>query len=247
MEDKLEQYIQLLLKILESRKSKIIGTQNNDTELTSEEEDQFNQASEQIFEELIRNPGGVVYIKSNENLERYKTAIDFLYKTYTRDEIWEDLISGGYGGILYDELDVYADNAKKLRPTFVSSKNTNKLFHIYYNEAMRCWLYGLLNSAIIISSSLLENILQERVGKIDQEEILEIYGDTKSLKGVGVSFEKLIDVAELRGLLSKKNNSNANDLRKIRNKVVHRGKYIDSDTAYKLIQQTKDIIEDLFN
>ena len=58
MEDNLLKYIDLLMKLYQSVIDK--------SKLADGESEEFNRVCGEIFEELIRNPGRIIYIESKE-------------------------------------------------------------------------------------------------------------------------------------------------------------------------------------
>jgi hypothetical protein len=226
MEDKLLRHKELLLNLYQS----VI----NKYSLTRKESEEFNRLCREIFEELIRNPGGVIYIKSKEKKEAYKLAIERLFEIYSREQISEEILSGGYGGVIFDELDKYAERAIELTPTFININPSYKEFYVLYNEAMKCWFNGLENSAVILSCTLLENTLKSEEGK-------------RNKASRNTRLCALIDKFKSLGLLSTFGAEKAHELRKIRNKIVHHGLNITSAEALILVRNTKDILEEIFN
>jgi hypothetical protein len=226
MEDKLLRYIELLLNLYQSIIDK--------SSLTREESKEFNRLCREIFEELIRNPGGIIYIKSKAKKEAYKLAIERLFESYSGEQISEEILSGGYGGVIFDELDKYAERAIELTPTFINIKPSYKEFYVLYNEAMKCWFNGLENSAVIISCTLLENTLKSEEGKRDK------HIRNTNLCGLINEFKSLC-------LLSTSGAEKAHEIRRIRNKIVHHGLNVASAKALSLVRNTKDILEEIFN
>lgn len=226
MEYKLLRYIELLLNLYQSVIDKSI--------LMREESEEFNRLCREIFEELIRNPGGIIYIKSKAKKEAYKLAIERLFEIYSGEQIWEEILSGGYGGLIFDELDKYVERAIELAPTFINIKPSYKEFYVLYNEAMKCWFNGLENSSVIISCTLLENTLKSEKDKRDKPsrntKLCALINEFKSL-----------------GLLSTSGAEKAHEIRTIRNKIVHHGLNVASAEALTLVRNTKGILEEIFN
>jgi len=226
MEDKLLRYIELLLKLYQSVIDK--------SSLSGEESEEFNRLCREIFEELIRNPGGIIYIGAKERKDAYKSAIERLFEIYSGEQIWDEILSGGYGGIVFDELDKYAERAKELIPTFINIEPSYKEFYVLYNEAMKCWFNGLENSAVIISCTLLENTLKSEEGKMDKQPR-------------NTNLYVLINEFKSFGLLSASGAEKAHEIRKIRNTIVHHGLNVASAQALTLVRNTKDVLEEIFN
>jgi len=225
MEDKLLRYIELLLKLYQSVIDK--------SSLQGKESEEFNRLCREIFEELIRNPGGIIYIETKEKKDVYKLGVERLLEIYSKEQILDEILSGGYDGIVFDGVDKYAERAKELIPTFINIEPSNKEFHVLYNEAMKCWLYGLENSAVILSLTLLENTLKGKGGK-DKD------SSNKNLCNLIKKFES-------DGILSKIGAEKAHEIRKVRNKIVHHGLNVASSEALRLVRSTKDILEEIFN
>ena len=172
--------------------------------------------------------------KSKAKKEAYKLAIERLFEIYSGEQIWEEILSGGYGGVIFDELDKYTERAIELAPTFINIEPTYKEFYVLYNEAMKCWFNGLENSAVIISCTLLENTLKSEEGKRD-----------KPLRNTNLC--GLINEFKSLCLLSTSGAEKAHEIRRIRNKIVHHGLNVASAEALSLVRNTKDILEEIFN
>ena len=239
MEDNLLKYIDLLMKLYQSVIDK--------SKLADGESEEFNRVCGEIFEELIRNPGRIIYIESKEKKEAYKFAIERLFEIYSGEQIWDEILSGGYSGVIFDELDKYAERAKELTPTFINIEPSYKEFYVLYNEAMKCWFNGLENSAVILSSTLLENTLKDQIKNLKDWETLKSERCKKNKKARSSNFQTLINKFESNGLLSSKSAEKAHEIRRVRNKIVHHGFNIASTEAIRLIRNTKDILEEILN
>ena len=130
----------------------------------------------------------------------------------------------------------YAERAKELIPTFINIKPSNREFYVLYNEAMKCWFYGLENSAVILSSTLLENTLKSKDGKINKNK------DSRN-----TNLYNLINKFESVGVLSAIGAEKAHEIRQVRNEIVHQGLNIASSKALRLVRNSKDILEEIFN
>ena len=237
LENKFKRYLELFIKIVDD----VI---EGDKKLSEDESNEFNDICKNLIEYLITNPGWLIFVEDKEKIKAYRFGAEKLFELYTSEELYEEIMGEGFGGLMFDELDNYVYRAKKLSPTFISVRPDNKEFYSYYDEAMRCWLYGLNNSSIIITASLLENLLKDEINNLSQEEIqnvLKIFKSDDKYKGVEVNF------AEIKCINAKSSNKSAHKLRKKRNKIVHTGISIDSDEALKLIINTKESFEELLN
>ena len=183
----------------------------------------------------------------SQKKEAYKFAIERLFEIYSGEQIWDEILSGGYSGVIFDELDKYAERAKELTPTFINIEPSYKEFYVLYNEAMKCWFNGLENSAVILSSTLLENTLKDQIKNLKDWETLKSERCKKNKKARSSNFQTLINKFESNGLLSSKSAEKAHEIRRVRNKIVHHGFNIASTEAIRLIRNTKDILEEILN
>ncbi|MHB2154376.1 DUF4145 domain-containing protein [Calditrichota bacterium GD2] len=242
MKEELDRFITFLIKILEA---------TEDTEKLKEiDEYEFNKVTKELIEFLITNPGGFIFIDDKDKIKAYKFAVKRLYELYSPEEITDEILEGGFGGLMLDAIDDYAYRATKLRPIFLTFRPENKEFYIYYNEAMNCWLHGLNNSSIIIISSLIENILKEILIKLPENDVIKvikIIKEDEDIKRIEANFFDLINFAEKKGFISITSKENLHKLRNIRNAIVHKGITLDSDEALMHLENTKDVIEELLN
>lgn len=242
MEDQIKKFIGLLVKFYESVKDK--------QKLSPDESEKFNNICKDLFEGLISNPGGLIFIEETERIDAYKFSIERLFELHSYEEIYDDLVQGGYNGLMFEEMDNYAYRAQQLRPTLISVKPENKEFYTYYDEAMKCWLYGLNNSSIIIIATLLESTLKNKLKNIGQNELQVMRKQIRSEKKQKrnqIDFEDFIDIAKVQGFLSNISKISSHRLRKKRNNIVHNRLEISSDEALELINSTKNIFEDVYN
>ncbi|MHA1395942.1 MAG: DUF4145 domain-containing protein [Promethearchaeota archaeon] len=242
MKEKLERFIQLLIKILQK-------SENNE-KLKEIDAKEFEQITRELMEFLITNPGGFIFIDDKDKIRAYKFAVQRLYELYSPEEIIDEILEGGFGGLLLDSIDDYAYRATKLKPLFLTFKPENKEFYTYYNEAMNCWLHGLNNSSIIIISSLIENILKEKILELPEKDIIKIVKiikEDEEIKRIEASFFDLIDLAKEKKLISESDRNILHELRTTRNKIVHSGYSLKSDESLILVEKTKEVIERLLN
>lgn len=206
-------------------------------------EEDFKKSVGIILTDLVRNPGGLIYVEDKEMIPAYRLTIDAIYEMYSDSDILNMLSNGDFEGYINEIEDDIAGSLRDLKPTFVSIKPSNEEFYVLYNEAMKCWLHGLANSAVILSATLLENLLKDQMTELNPERILAVTEGNNRNNG----FKNAIDVVADEGLLSLRNKRKAHNLRRKRNKVIHNGLAINPSTAFELIRDTKEILEEILN
>jgi hypothetical protein len=110
---------------------------------------------------------------------------------------------------------------------------------------MRSWLFGLNNSALILSCSILESLLKEKLSAISVNYVYD-FSDNKNLSGIRqFPLENLIRNASKTGLLDKQETDIAFTIKNLRNNVIHKLQRISQQQAYEAIMNTKDLVEKL--
>ena len=123
-----------ILKLVEIfRKS--IDPKNLDFKVPENMKQEFENLWESIVEELVWYPGTLIYLKNKSELKVAQTIIDIIWSRLDKDEIFDEMMSGGYAGLLIDIIGDYADRVKMLKPTFISINPKNSDFQIYFQEA----------------------------------------------------------------------------------------------------------------
>jgi len=214
----LDRYIEFLIRVIE-------GLNSPSKQPPKEDKEELERITSKILDELVVNPGGIIFTENNSSKKgKCRTAINFFFQSFNSEE-FSDFFAEKRNEL--DELFEYEDRFTSLRPTFIDIHPANqKQFFTFYNEAMRCWLFGLDISSVIVISTLLENTLKATLGKNSK-------------------FEKLIDESYRRNIISLKSRDHAHKLRKTRNKIAHEGFIINKDESLKLVIETKDVIEDI--
>ena len=216
----LDRYIEILIKVLE-------GLQSHSKTPEKDEKEELERLTLKILHELVMNPGGIIFTENSYSKKQsYRAAINFLFKSFNSEEFSDFFIEKQNE---LNELFEYEDRFKSLRPTFIDIKPTNqKQFFTFYNESMRCWLFGLDISAVIVISTLLEKTLKNKLGR-------------------NLKFEKLIDESYKKHIISLESKNHAHKLRKTRNRIVHDGIIVKKDESLKLITKTKNVIEEIYS
>lgn len=223
-----------------------IDIENLKINIPSDKEDEFNKLWSSIIEDLMWEPGKLIYVSDPSELTAYKTIIDLMWRTLDTEDMFDELTSGGYGGLMVDIVGNYIDRAKYIKPILIGINPGIEDFHVYFNEAMKSYFYGLNNSALILCCSILENIIKKKLSETDDELVYKLI--IKDGKVVGVNelpLKKLINNAALVNLISYEEKETAQEIRELRNNTVHKLFNISSDKTYKAIIDTKNIIENL--
>lgn len=219
---------------------------NKFKDLSEDIENEFEELWKDIKEDLIWSPGTLIYFEDSIELEKAKAMIDLIYKTFDSEQIFDEILTWTSLGV--NIIGNYADRIEMLKPTFISINPQNfTSLKIYFEEAMKAWLFGLNNSSLILCCSILEDIVKEELYKIDKELVFDL---DKNENGfiIGVKnfpFEKLINKAYDKGLITLNEKIKAHEIRELRNDAIHGLQSISDEQAYDVIMDTKNIIENL--
>lgn len=198
--------------------------------LSSSEElgSQFSSLYESILNDLLWSPGILIYLKDPSELKAAQATIDLIWKMKDSEQILAEITGGGYSGLLVSIIGDYADRFKMLKPTFVSIRPDNTDFNVYFNEAMKAWLFGLDNASLILCFSILEAIFKQKLPK---------------KKAKSHTLETLIDNAKL----NPEEKEIAHSIRKLRNDAVHGVRQASYKETYEALLNTKKLVEKLLS
>ena len=233
-----------VLRLLEICRDKF-DFESNIFNMTDAEEKEFNSLWKSIVEGLMWSPGTLIYIPNEAERKAAKVFIDVIWKNEDTDDIFDEITGGGYSGLLVNIIGDYIDRAKILKPTFISINPENTEFYVYFEEAMRSWLFGLNNSVLILCCSMLESLLKEKLSAVSVSYVYD-FSDNKNFSGIKqFQMDKLISNASQIGLIGKQETNVAFTIKNLRNNVVHKLQNVSQQQAYEAIMNTKDLIEKL--
>jgi len=214
-------------------------------DVSAEKKEETNKLIEDIVDYLVWYPGALFYDENHARHKRNEVVIDLLWKIVDSDQIIDELFSGGYSGLLANMLGDFSERVKMLKPTFISVNPETTEFSSYYEEAMKAWLYGLSNAAIIICFAVIEDLLKDRLCQVDIEYVYELK-DPNNPKGVKqLSYDRIIMAAMGEGLINKKEKNILFNIKKLRNNSIHSLTSVSDSEVYDAILQTKRIVEKL--
>lgn len=223
-----------------------INDSNGAVDIPNNKKVKFNQLWNSIIEDLMWEPGKLIYINDPEKISAYETVIDIMWHTLDTEEMFNDLTSGGYSGLLVDIVGNYIDRAKVIKPIFISIDPKKEDFNIYFNEAMKSYFYGLNKSALILICSILESTIKMELSKIDNKLVYHLSEKNGKTKVIVHSLKKLINNAAKKNLITFEEQETAHDIRELRNDAVHELLQVSSEQTYNAIINTKNLIESLF-
>ncbi len=199
-----------------------------------------------IIEDLLEVPGKLIYIKDPNELKLAQEAIDLIWHIIDFDELYVEVNSGGVPESLVNKMGDYVHRVKMLKPTFISVNPQNHEFFIYFDEAMKAWMFGLTNSSLILCCSILETTLRQELYKISIDLVYELRKSDRTLEGVdSYPLETLIDNAAKENLISFEEKKMAHGIRKLRNDAIHSLRKVSHEETYEAILNTKKLIEKL--
>lgn len=210
-----------------------------------DKKDETDKLIADIVDYLVWFPGALFFDENQARHKRNETVIEFLWKIVDSDEIFDELLSGGYSGLLANILGDFSERVKMLKPTFISINPETTEFSSYFEEAMKAWLYGLSNAALIICFAVIEDLLKDRLCQVDIEYVYELK-DPNNPKGVKrVSYDRIIMAAMDEGLINKKEKNILFNIKKLRNNSIHNLTSVSDSEVYDAIIHTKRIVEKL--
>ncbi len=189
-----------------------------------------------VLSEILDKPGQIVYLDSPELKNEFSKKIEELIEEYDEDlvALYREL---ELDTDPYDDIYNYVYRAAELKVLFCTREIPSKAFEELYSEAMLSWCHHLFNSAVVLLSAALENLmhslLQETFEYLDKTENSET---EDNIEDDDHKFYKLIEYGHKYGLLDKASYQYLHEIRKARNQVVHQAKQVSKDEVKKLIE-----------
>lgn len=213
--------------------------------VSPDKKEETEKLIEDIVDYLVWFPGALFFDENHDRHKRNEAVIELLWKIVDSDEIFDELLSGGYSGLLANMLGDFSERVKMLKPTFISINPETIEFSNYFEEAMKAWLYGLSNAALIICFALIEDLLKDRLCQVDVDYVYELK-DPNNPKGVKqVSYDRLIMSALKEGIIDRSEKNTLFRIKKLRNDSIHRLETVTDSQVYEAIIETKQIVEKL--
>lgn len=214
-------------------------------DVSQDKKEETDKLIADIVDYLVWFPGALFFDGNHARLKRNEAVIEFLWIIVDSDEIFDELLSGGYSGLLANMLGDISERVKMLKPTFISINPETTEFSNYFEEAMKAWLYGLSNAALIICFAVIEDLLKDRLCQVDIDYVYE-FKDPNNPKGVKqVSYDSIIKAAMEEDLINKKEKNILFKIKKLRNNSMHSLASVSDSEVYDAIIHTKRIVEKL--
>ncbi len=216
--------------------------------LDEQKKKRTNELMSSIRTYLIDYPGELIYEKNHNSVKRKLAVIDLLWKAYDDEFHYDEIFGGDNTDFITNFAGDYIKRAKMIRPTFVSISNiTNSEFQVYFREAIKTWLYGCDNAALIICNSLLEDILRNKLCLKNSKYATKLINPETLKSNIDYGFKELKEFAAKEGLLPSKMKKKVSEVQKYRNDAVHNLNTVSDEKAYELILNTKEVVEYLLN
>lgn len=187
----------------------------------------------EIIESLICEPGKLLFFEDSTLINDAKDAVKDIWESIPSEDLWNEISSGGYKGLLVNIICDYIDRAKSLKPVFIAINPSNQI-KIFFREAMGAWLHGLDTASLILCCSIIEEMLEDIYPKLSKIE--------KDKKG---KLEALIDKATGK-IFDKAEAKKAHKIRTLRNNAVHKLKKSSKKDTYEAIFNTVSLIEKIY-
>jgi len=199
--------------------------------------DEYRECAEKVISLLLDNPGQLIYIEDTDLMQAASNALKIIWENVDTSDLFDEMInSGNMVAIIGD----YTDHAQQLKPTLVNVK-PDAHTSAYFQNAIDSWLFGLNNASLILCCSVIENLLVQRLWKIDINLVRKV--NLKDMAWKDRELWELINNATKENILDRKESTKAHNIRELRRKAVHRLEPVNSSDAYNAIMDTKEIIE----
>lgn len=209
--------------------------------------EEFEELRDEIFDYLLWYPGSMVFVSSQSEKERNEFILKVLHDIMEPNDIFTDIASGGYSGYLALTIGELTDKLKELKPTFITIEPKDEKVMNYFQEAMKSWLYGIHIGALIICQAVIEDILKDRLQDIDDSMVYEYGPKDKPKKVWQTSYKDMLNNALSVGLINEKQYNSMDNIRRKRNKATHRLYTYSDKQVYKVIMDTKEVVQDLLS
>jgi hypothetical protein len=141
--------------------------------------------------------------------------------TFIRDE-----------GININELDIAERYFSLIPPIIKQGVKIPSHIRALYAESRRCYIYKQNSAAIVLSRSIIETALKDKLGLNNN--------NREATAGL------ILEIAEEQGLISRKIFWKAKKVISAANKILHQAKNAEDNKAKYALDYTKDFLEELF-
>jgi hypothetical protein len=203
----------------------------------------------EIFEDFVWNPGRVIWAESSEEAENVRNVLSKFWSSLAEEEkIFEEMLSGGFSGIVANYMGDYVERLKLVKPMVITIDPEDYKFGSFYSEAIQAWLFGAGRAAVGLCGSILEEVFFTELSKSNRQIALSFNFTGESVTGLqSVTLQKLINLAKEDGLVSNKDAILAHDIRRLRNDVLHELKAVNDLTTLEAIDNTRKVIESILH
>lgn len=222
--------------------------------LANKEKERFNSIYPEESEELdllgkelklilIESPGLIVDIDIDPKL--VKLLIKIIWNS-DDGEIDMDVYIGDNSDFGQNMVQGYMDRIRLLRPIVVSYNPEYLNFRVHLREAVLCFAHGLDTSCLIMTASVLEAALRERLQRIDTSLLVRL-NSKKDPSGVyWNTLTPLIHLAFEEEIINNPNRKNALDIADLRNKAIHESRDITEEESMHAMKECIRIVEHLY-
>jgi hypothetical protein len=199
----------------------------------------------EIFGEFVWNPGRVIKADNSEHAEHIRSMLSKFWLSLAEEEkIFDEMLSGGFDGILANIIGEYVERLKMVKPMVVCISPGDYHFDSFYSEAINAWLSGAGRAAVGLCGSILEEVLFTELSKIDREIALTFNVKGNSIASIqSLTLDKLITLAKKKGLISNQDADIAHSIRLLRNDILHEMKGTDDQETLEALDNTRKVIE----
>jgi hypothetical protein len=196
----------------------------------------------------IWQPGIVVQVEKSPVMQEIIEHFDVLWDQFNNGPIFEKMKEFGDEDKMWEMVGIVGVRLSKLRPLIVTSDPTTYGFAAYYAEAVKCWAYGLNRAAAILCCSVIEEVITGEIAKEEKDFAISLnYSEGIPISISTRTFHKIIEAAYDRTYLTEEQYQQAEEIRIIRNRILHEMEDVSEEESLKLISSTRSIIQSLLS
>ena len=201
-----------------------------------------------IHRENVWHPGCLIQIDSSDEMRQIVNDFDVMWKIFNNGPIVKEMRANEDGDRINPLIVTVGVRLSKVRPVIVTSDPTTYGFASFYAEAIKCWAYGLFGAAAVLCGSALEEVITGEISKEEKDFALSFNYTTSVPSSITTrSFHEVIRAAHDRKYLTDDQYAQVEDIRLIRNKILHDLGSVTEDESLEMITSTRSVIQSLLS
>ncbi len=194
------------------------------------------------------HPGCLIQIDSSDEMRQIVNDFDVLWKIFNNGPIVKEMLANKDGDRIAPLIVTVGVRLSKVRPVIVTSDPSVYGFASFYAEAIKCWAYGLFRAAAVLCGSALEEVITGEISKEEKDFALSLnYTSGLPSSITSKSFQEVTREAHDRKYLTDDQYRQVEEIRLIRNKILHELEDVSEDESLEMITSTRAVIQSLLS